>query len=169
MKKGSITFRSYYLSAILLGFHINSVKDNTLSGGCLFYMRRQNWCCALRVMSPTSVACWASAALRCRGQTQQSRWVCSGRCATQPHRRQGAHRAPQTGLQNRCRITSGQAPVESCRPDQHCEPKKISVRKTPKPQRFLGFFVPFFKVEFKRYHFPKTTFGEDLNFLPKQY
>jgi len=46
---------------------------------------------------------------------------------------------------------------------QHCEPKKISVRKTQKPQRFLGFFVPFFKMEFKRYHFPKTTFGEDLN------
>ena len=46
---------------------------------------------------------------------------------------------------------------------QHCEPKKISVRKTQKPQRFLGFFVPFFKVEFKRYHFPKTPFGEDLN------
>ena len=46
---------------------------------------------------------------------------------------------------------------------QHCEPKKISVRKTQKPQRFLGFFVSFFKVEFKRYHFPKTTFGEDLN------
>ena len=52
---------------------------------------------------------------------------------------------------------------ESCRPDQQCEPKKISVRKTQKPQRFLGFFVPFFKVEFKRYHFPKSTFGEDLN------
>ena len=49
---------------------------------------------------------------------------------------------------------------------QHCEPKKISVRKTQKPQRFLGFFVPFFKVEFKRYHFPKTTFGEDLNYIP---
>ena len=49
------------------------------------------------------------------------------------------------------------------RSSQHCEPKKISVRKTQKPQRFLGFFVPFFKVEFKRYHFPKTTFGEDLN------
>ena len=31
---------------------------------------------------------------------------------------------------------------------QHCEPKKISVRKTQKPQRFLGFFVSFFKVEF---------------------
>ena len=46
---------------------------------------------------------------------------------------------------------------------QHCEPKKISVRKTQKPQRFLGFFVPFFKVKFKRYHFPKTTFEEDLN------
>ena len=47
--------------------------------------------------------------------------------------------------------------------NQHCEPKKISVRKTQKPQRFLGFFVPFFKVQFKRYHSPKTTFGEDLN------
>ncbi len=26
-----------------------------------------------------------------------------------------------------------------------------------------GFFMSFSKVEFKRYHFPKTTFGEDLN------
>ena len=26
-----------------------------------------------------------------------------------------------------------------------------------------GFFAPLFNVEFKRYHFPKTTFGEDLN------
>lgn len=26
-----------------------------------------------------------------------------------------------------------------------------------------GFFMPIFKVEFKRYHFPKSTFGEDLN------
>jgi hypothetical protein len=34
--------------------------------------------------------------------------------------------------------------------------------KTPKPQRFRGFIMPFFKVEFKRYHFPKTTFGEEL-------
>ena len=25
-----------------------------------------------------------------------------------------------------------------------------------------GFFVPFFKVRLKRYHFPKTTFGEEL-------
>ena len=52
---------------------------------------------------------------------------------------------------------------ESSSRNQHCEPKKISVRKTRKPQRFLGFFLPFFKVQFKRYHFPKTTFGEDLN------
>ena len=46
---------------------------------------------------------------------------------------------------------------------QQCEPKKISVRKTPKLQRFRGFVMPFFKMLFKRYHFPKTTFGEDLN------
>jgi len=46
---------------------------------------------------------------------------------------------------------------------QQCEPKKISVRKTPKPQRFRGFVMPFFEVKFKRYHFPQTTFGEDLN------
>ena len=26
-----------------------------------------------------------------------------------------------------------------------------------------GFFMSFSKVEFKRYHFPKSTFGEDLN------
>ena len=35
--------------------------------------------------------------------------------------------------------------------------------ENPETTRFLGFFVPFFKVEFKRYHFSKTTFGEDLN------
>ena len=44
--------------------------------------------------------------------------------------------------------------TESCLRNQHCEPKKISVRKTQKPQRFLGFFVPFFKMKLKRYHFP---------------
>ena len=42
-------------------------------------------------------------------------------------------------------------------------PKKISGLKTQKPQRFPVFFMPIFKVEFKRYHFPKSTFGEDLN------
>ena len=47
--------------------------------------------------------------------------------------------------------------------DQHCEPKKISVRKTPKPQRFRGFVMPFFKVKSKRYHSPKPTFGQNLN------
>ena len=47
--------------------------------------------------------------------------------------------------------------------NQQVAPKKISVLKTQKPQRFLGFFMPIFKVEFKRYHFPKSTFGEDLN------
>ena len=54
---------------------------------------------------------------------------------------------------------------KSHRSNQHCESKKISVRKTQKPQRFLGFFVPFFKVLFKRYHFPKTPIGKDLNRL----
>ena len=52
-------------------------------------------------------------------------------------------------------------------PYQQVAPKKISVPKTQEPQRFLGFFVPFFKVEFKRYHFLKTTFGEDLNYRPR--
>ena len=47
--------------------------------------------------------------------------------------------------------------------NQQVAPKKISVPKTQEPQRFLGFFLPLFKVEFKRYHFSKTTFGEDLN------
>ena len=42
---------------------------------------------------------------------------------------------------------------------QQVAPKKISGLKTQKPQRFLGFFMPIFKVEFKRYHFPKSTFG----------
>ena len=55
------------------------------------------------------------------------------------------------------------APYKSRLRNQQCEPKKISVRKTPKPQRFRGFVMPFFKVKFKRYHIPKTTFGEDLN------
>ena len=40
--------------------------------------------------------------------------------------------------------------------NQQVAPKKISVLKTQKPQRFLGFFMPIFKVEFKRYHFPKN-------------
>ena len=45
---------------------------------------------------------------RCLWQMQRGRRVCRGRWATQPHRRQGAHRAPQTeteGLSlhpNRC-------------------------------------------------------------------
>ena len=47
--------------------------------------------------------------------------------------------------------------------NQQVPPKRISRLKTQKPQRFLGFFMPIFKVEFKRYHFPKSTFGEDLN------
>ena len=46
---------------------------------------------------------------------------------------------------------------------QQVAPKKISGLKTQKPQRFLGFFMLILKVEFKRYHFPKSTFGEDLN------
>ena len=50
---------------------------------------------------------------------------------------------------------------------QQVAPKKISVPKTQEPQRFLGFFVPFFKVEFKRYHFLKTAIGEDLNYRPR--
>ena len=33
----------------------------------------------------------------------------------------------------------------------------------PETGAVSGFFVPFFKVEFKRYHFPKSTFGDDLN------
>ncbi len=47
--------------------------------------------------------------------------------------------------------------------NQQVAPKKISGLKTQKPQRFLGFFMPIFKVEFKRYHFPKSTFWGDLN------
>jgi hypothetical protein len=35
--------------------------------------------------------------------------------------------------------------------------------ENPETTTVSGFFVLFFKVEFKRYHFPKTTFGEDLN------
>ena len=57
--------------------------------------------------------------------------------------------------------------VRNGKASQYCEPKKISVRKTPKPHRFRGFVMPFFKVKFKRYHFPKTTFGEDLNCRPR--
>ena len=47
--------------------------------------------------------------------------------------------------------------------NQQVAPKRISGLKTQKPQRFLGFFMPIFKVEFKRYHFPKSTFWGDLN------
>jgi len=44
--------------------------------------------------------------------------------------------------------------AQRCPPDtrtpppdnQHCEPKKISVPKTPKPLWFRGFVMPFFKV-----------------------
>ena len=37
--------------------------------------------------------------------------------------------------------------VKSSPRNQQCEPKKISVRKTPKLQRFRGFvFMPFFKL-----------------------
>jgi len=46
--------------------------------------------------------------------------------------------------------------------------KDISA-KNPETIRFWGFVMPFFKVEFKRYHFPKTTFGEDLNCRSEQY
>ena len=49
------------------------------------------------------------------------------------------------------------------RSSQQVAPKKISGLKTQKPQRFLGFFMSIFKVEFKRYHFPKSTFWGDLN------
>jgi hypothetical protein len=35
--------------------------------------------------------------------------------------------------------------------------------ENPETTTVSGFFVLFFKVEFKRYHFPKSTFGEDLN------
>ena len=35
--------------------------------------------------------------------------------------------------------------------------------ENPETTTVSGFFMSFFKVEFKRYHFPKTTFGEDFN------
>jgi len=35
--------------------------------------------------------------------------------------------------------------------------------ENPETTAVSGFFMPFFKVQFKRYHFPKTTIGEDLN------
>jgi hypothetical protein len=34
--------------------------------------------------------------------------------------------------------------------------------ENPETTTVSGFFRSFFKVEFKRYHFPKTTFGEEL-------
>ncbi len=40
--------------------------------------------------------------------------------------------------------------------------KDIGAEK-PETTTVSGFFMSFSKVEFKRYHFPKTTFGEDLN------
>ena len=39
---------------------------------------------------------------------------------------------------------------------QHCEPKKISVRKTQKPQRFLGFFRAIFQGGIQKTSFPKN-------------
>ena len=71
-----------------------------------------------------------------------------GRCATQPLRRQGAHRAPQQGRYAELIFANlrHKDKTESCLRNQHCEPKKISVWKTPKPQRFRGFVMPFFKV-----------------------
>jgi len=36
--------------------------------------------------------------------------------------------------------------------------------ENPETTTVSGFFVPFFKVLFKRYPFPKTPFGEDLNY-----
>ena len=39
--------------------------------------------------------------------------------------------------------------------------------KNPRAATVLGFFRAIFKVEFKRYHSPKSTFGEDLNYRPR--
>ncbi len=41
--------------------------------------------------------------------------------------------------------------------------------KNPETTAVSGFVMPVFKVKLKRYHFPKTTFGEDLNYISEQY
>jgi len=41
--------------------------------------------------------------------------------------------------------------------------KKDIGSENPETTTVSGFFVSFFKVKFKRYHFPKTTVGEDWN------
>ena len=112
-----------------------------------------------RVMRPTSVARWVSAEKmidnrffkRCPSKHDFSK-------LSVPKRRK--KRCDRDGREA---ITLKAVWQESHLRNQHCEPKKISVRKTQKPGRFLVFFMSFFKVEFKRYHFTKTTFGEDLN------
>ena len=70
------------------------------------------------------------------------------------------HRKP--GCRTDIEKPTGQMQIEASSRNHIVALKKISVRKTPKPQRFRGFVIPFFKVKFKRYHFPKMTFGEGL-------
>jgi len=81
--------------------------------------------------------CFAGASKRSLRELVQGLRSRLGRCFCALHR--GVHRTPAPFSRN-----------------QHCEPKKISVRKTRKPGRFLGFLMPFFKVQFKRYLFPKN-------------
>ena len=119
-------------------------------------------------MSPTSAARWDETALRCLWQMKQGSFVCSGLCATQPVYRQGAHREPQTGLQNRCRNTFIKVTIESCLRNQQCEPKKISAQKTQKPQRFLG-FLAIFQSGIRKISSAKFVFRGGFELNPKRW
>ena len=41
--------------------------------------------------------------------------------------------------------------------------------ENPVTTTVTGFFLAFFEVKLKRYHFPQTTCGEDLNYMSEQY
>ena len=142
-------------------------KENTTQQGGVFfsYLRRQNQCCALRVMRPTSVARWVASPSAASGRRSEGAVSAAVGKHLAHFAARRCRRAPQTGryAEPFSQMSVTKTKIESCRPNQHCEPKKISVRKTQKPQRFLGFFVPFFKVEFKRYHLLKMNVEEDLN------
>ena len=63
---------------------------------------------------------------------RRNEWTSGGRPERRPTKRRSAR-------------------VKSFPCNQQVAPKKISELKTQKPQWFLGFFMPIFKVEFKRY------------------
>ena len=103
---------------------------------------------SLRVMSPwaNNLLCFRpptvwDAGRKERGSGRQRRWQCTDARANV------GYRNPRG-----CRSGSGSR-------NQHCEPKKISVQKTPKPQRFRGFVLPFLKCNSKDIISPKKSPG----------